>query len=249
MKEVQYDHLGMEVIHVDFARVSLDEKVEVTMPLELKGEPKGEAEGGVLQQIVSELEIECLVTEIPEEIWHNVSEMVLDTVLHIKDLKLPPGVKCMQDEDLIVATVKEIQEEVAAPAAEAEGAAEPEVIGRKKEERRSAAEGAAAAGGGEEGITREMKLVVGLGNPTVQYVGTRHNVGFEVVDALAIRLGLVKSVDEFNRLAKTKFDGLFLDGASMSGEKLLLLMPMTYMNNSGRSVQPATAFTRLRRRT
>src|SRR6266853_6761347 len=61
VKEVQYDHLGIEVIHVDFARVSLDEKVEVTVPLELKGTPKGEADGGVLQQILAELEIECLV--------------------------------------------------------------------------------------------------------------------------------------------------------------------------------------------
>ena len=72
VKEVQYDHLGIEVIHVDFARVSLDEKVEVTVPLELKGTPKGEADGGVLQQIVSELEIECLVTDIPDVIRHNV---------------------------------------------------------------------------------------------------------------------------------------------------------------------------------
>ena len=143
VKEVQYDHLGVEVIHVDFARVSLDEKVELTVPLELKGTPKGEEEGGVLQQIVAELEIECLVTDIPSLIVHNVAEMKLDDVLHIKDLKLPPGVKALQDEDLVVAQVKAIEEEAAAPAAE-EGAAEPEVIGRKAEE---GAEGAAA---GEE---------------------------------------------------------------------------------------------------
>jgi len=87
-----------------------------------------------------------------------------------------------------------------------------------------------------------MKLIVGLGNPGVQYVGTRHNVGYEVVDALAMKLGIAKSVDDFNRLAKMKFEGLFLDGTSPSGEKLLLLMPMTYMNNSGRSVQAAASF-------
>ena len=138
VKEVQYDHLGAEVIHVDFARVSLDEKVEVTVPLELKGTPKGEEEGGVLQQIVAELEIECLVTDIPSIIVHNVSEMKLDDVLHIKELKLPPGVKALQDEDLVVAQVKTIEEEAAAPAAE-EGAAEPEVIGRKPEEGEEAA--------------------------------------------------------------------------------------------------------------
>src|SRR3954462_15428365 len=79
VKDVQYDHLGLEVIHVDFARVSLDERVEVTVPLELKGTPKGEADGGVLQQIISELEIECLVTEIPDVIRHNVSEMGMDS--------------------------------------------------------------------------------------------------------------------------------------------------------------------------
>lgn len=132
VKEVQYDHLGMEVIHVDFARVSLDEKVEVTVPLELKGTPAGEADGGVLQQLIAELEVECLVTEIPDVIRYNVSEMKLNDVVHIKDLKLPTGVKCLQDEDLIVVQLKEVSEEEAAPAADGE-TAEPELIGRKPE--------------------------------------------------------------------------------------------------------------------
>ena len=133
VKEVQYDHLGIEVLHVDFARVSLDEKVEVTVPLELKGTPKGEADGGVLTQVISELEIECLVTDIPDMIRHNISEMKLNDVLHISDLKLPAGVKALQDGHQIVATVKVIAEETADAAAE-EGAAEPEVVGKKKEE-------------------------------------------------------------------------------------------------------------------
>jgi large subunit ribosomal protein L25 len=141
VKEVQYDHLGLEVMHVDFARVSLDEEVDVTVPLELKGEPKGEKDGGVLQQIVNELELRCKVTDIPHDIKHDVTEMGLDDVVHIKDLKLPSGVKCLQDEDLIVATVKEVKEEEAAPTPEAESA-EPEIIGKKPEE---GAEGEAAA--------------------------------------------------------------------------------------------------------
>src|SRR3954453_4641118 len=118
VKEVQYDHLGLEVIHVDFARVSLDEKVEVTVPLVLKGTPMGEADGAVLQQFISELEIECLVTDIPNEILQNVTEMEKDAELHISDLKLPAGVRAMQDGDLLVATVREIEEEAAAPGAE-----------------------------------------------------------------------------------------------------------------------------------
>lgn len=145
VKEVQYDHLGIEVIHVDFARVSLDEKVEVTVSIELKGTPKGEEEGAVLQQIIVELEVQCLVTEIPEIIRHNVSDMAKDSVLRIKDLHFPPGVKPLADEDQIVATVKEIQEETAAVAGE-EGSAEPEIIGKGKEDAaEEGAEGAAAA--------------------------------------------------------------------------------------------------------
>ncbi len=142
VKEVQYDHLGLEVMHVDFARVSLDEEVDVTVPLELKGEPKGEKDGGVLQQIVNELELRCKVTDIPDVIRHDVSEMALNDVVHISDLKLPPNVTALQDADLVVAKVEEVQEEAAAPAAEAE-AGEPEVIGKKAEE---GAEGAAAEG-------------------------------------------------------------------------------------------------------
>ncbi len=138
VKEVQYDHLGLEVIHVDFARVSLDEKVEVTVPLELKGSPKGEAEGGILQQLIADIEVECLVTDIPEAIRHNVSEMAIDDVLHIKDIKLPQGVRALQDGDAIVATVKTVSEEEAGAA---EGVvAEPEVIGRKAEDGEAAAE-------------------------------------------------------------------------------------------------------------
>ena len=140
LKEVQYDHLGIEVLHVDFARVDLNEKVTISVPLELKGTPKGEADGGVLQQVLAELEIECLVTDIPDLIRHNVSELVLNSVLHVKELTLPPNVKVLQDGEQIVATVREIVEQViAAPEGEI---AEPEVIGRKAEE---PAEGAAAA--------------------------------------------------------------------------------------------------------
>src|SRR5687767_2536786 len=92
-----------------------------------------------------------------------------------------------------------------------------------------------------------MKIVVGLGNPGREYVGTRHNVGFEVIDAIARKLGWTFGPgDEFDRVAKTKFDGLAMDGtvqlASGETEKLLLLKPMTYMNLSGRSVQAARAF-------
>lgn len=88
-----------------------------------------------------------------------------------------------------------------------------------------------------------MKLIVGLGNPGRQYAATRHNIGFDVIDALAQRLGWTTGPDEFDRLARSRFDGLVMDGtAGSSGEKLLLLKPMTYMNLSGRSVRSALDF-------
>ena len=71
VKEAQYDHLGIQLLHVDFSRVSLDEKVKVKVPLELKGTPKGEAEGGKLQQLIAELDVECVVVSIPELIRHT----------------------------------------------------------------------------------------------------------------------------------------------------------------------------------
>jgi large subunit ribosomal protein L25 len=152
VKDVQYDHLGLDVLHVDFARVDLNERVEVSVPLVLRGTPKGEAENGVLQQIISDLEIECLVTQIPSEVRHNVADLGLDDEVRIKDLKLPEGVKALQDPDLIVAAVREIKEEVPVEAAVEEGAAEPEVIGKGKEEEEAAAAeaGAEKKSGGEK---------------------------------------------------------------------------------------------------
>lgn len=94
-----------------------------------------------------------------------------------------------------------------------------------------------------------MRLVVGLGNPGSEFVATRHNIGWETLDRLAIRLGWIGPKDDFNRTAKNRFDGLAMDGSvSILGgasEKLLLLKPTTFMNDSGRSVQAAMAFYQL----
>jgi PTH1 family peptidyl-tRNA hydrolase len=94
-----------------------------------------------------------------------------------------------------------------------------------------------------------MRLTVGLGNPGREYAGTRHNIGFEVIDRIARRVGWTFGADEFDRLAKTKFDGLAMDGSVLLGsgqsEKLLLLKPMTFMNVSGKAVQAAMAFYQL----
>jgi PTH1 family peptidyl-tRNA hydrolase len=94
-----------------------------------------------------------------------------------------------------------------------------------------------------------MKLIIGLGNPGREYAATRHNVGFDLVDQLAARLGWIARPEQFDTLARSKFDALVMDGsislASGGSEKLLLAKPMTYMNLSGRSVQAAMSFYQL----
>lgn len=94
-----------------------------------------------------------------------------------------------------------------------------------------------------------MRLIVGLGNPGREYLGTRHNIGFEVLDHFAARLGWISGPGEFERMARAKFSGLILDGTipleTGGVEKVLLLKPATYMNLSGRSVQEAMAFYQL----
>jgi PTH1 family peptidyl-tRNA hydrolase len=93
-----------------------------------------------------------------------------------------------------------------------------------------------------------MKLVVGLGNPGREYLATRHNVGFEVVDRLAAKLAWCPA-GEFDRTARSNFDALTMDGTVArpggESEKLMLLKPLTYMNLSGKAVQAAMSFFQL----
>jgi PTH1 family peptidyl-tRNA hydrolase len=90
-----------------------------------------------------------------------------------------------------------------------------------------------------------MKLIIGLGNPGSEYINTRHNVGFDVIDRLAEKLGWIRPGD-FDRVAKQKFNALSFDGvlnlATGADEKLLLLKPTTFMNVSGKSVAAAMQF-------
>jgi large subunit ribosomal protein L25 len=131
IRDVQYDHLGQEVLHVDFARVSADERITIQVPIELRGIAPGVTAGGVLDQPLHSIEIECLALSVPESIRVNITELQIDGVIHVSDLKLPEGVKAMADEDAVVVHVKPPQVEAEAPAAAPAESAEPEVIGRK----------------------------------------------------------------------------------------------------------------------
>jgi large subunit ribosomal protein L25 len=133
IRDVQWDHLGKELLHVDFARVALDERIVITVPLEIKGTAPGIAAGGVLDQPMHTLSVECLAIQVPESIRVNVHELLLGSVIHVKDLVLPPGVKAMADEDaVVVQVIAKLLEPEPAVAPVAAEQAEPELIGRQK---------------------------------------------------------------------------------------------------------------------
>jgi large subunit ribosomal protein L25 len=136
VKDIQYEPVQEEIIHVDFQEISLTEKIKVNVRVVTKGEPIGvKQEGGTLNHLLWELEVECLPTQIPEEITVDVSELKIGDNIHVKDLTLPVDVKAINNpEDIVIALEAPIKEEEIAPVpAEGEEAAEPEVIKEKKE--------------------------------------------------------------------------------------------------------------------
>jgi large subunit ribosomal protein L25 len=140
IREVQWDHLGKEVLHVDLKRVSVDERIQISVPLELKGTAPGVTGGGVLDQQIHSLRIECLAVAVPESIRVSIAELQQGSAIHVRELQLPEGVKALDDPDAVVVQVTiplAEPEPAAAPAAEQ---AEPEIIGRKAEEEEAEAE-------------------------------------------------------------------------------------------------------------
>lgn len=133
IKDVQYDYLGTNPIHLDLMRVDLSEKVRIKIGVELRGVPAGIAEGGVLDHPTTEVEVECLITDIPETISANVKHLAIGDTLLAKDLELPPNVVLLDDPEERIAAVRVLAEEVTTEEL-AEASEQPEVIGRDKEE-------------------------------------------------------------------------------------------------------------------
>lgn len=134
IRSVQWDTYSKNIIHLDLMRVDLTEMVNTTVRLELKGTPAGATEGGVLQFITHEIEIECPAASIPDKIVVSVLELKLDEAIHVSDVKLPDGAKLItHGEDVVVQCVTPRAEEEA-PAAGADGATgvEPELIKKEK---------------------------------------------------------------------------------------------------------------------
>jgi large subunit ribosomal protein L25 len=133
IRDLQWDTYGTSVLHIDFARVSADEKVRVTLPVELRGQAAGVRAGGVIQHLVHSIEIECLATAIPDKILIKINNLEIHGTISVGQIELPPGVTLLSDPDAVaVQCVEPAAEEELAEAVPGE-AAEPEVIGRKAE--------------------------------------------------------------------------------------------------------------------
>lgn len=145
LKDLQFDYLGTNVVHVDLARVDLDEKITANVHVRLIGEAVGmKHAGAILTHPVTQIAVHCTVRTLPDHVEADITNLDVHQSLHARDVPLPPGITLASDPDAIIAAVSEVKEEVVAPeAAAVEGApAEPEVITAKKEE---------AAEGGEVG--------------------------------------------------------------------------------------------------
>jgi len=149
VREVQVHPVSGSVLHVDFYEVDLTQRLQVTVPLHFVGKAAGIAEGGILQPIIREIEVECLPTDIPQFIEVDVSALNIHDAIHLVDVKLPPNVSpAFENNEAVVSVLPPTVEEVKA--------AEPTEV---------AAEGAAPAEGAEakekEGGGKETKEAKG----------------------------------------------------------------------------------------
>ena len=152
VKEIQYDPVREDIIHVDFNEISLTEAIKVNVPVQVKGEAIGvKQEGGSLEHLLWEIEVECLPTNIPKEIQIDVTALKMGDAIHVKDMVFPAGVKPLADPIAVVLhVVAPMKEEVPAEGVEGEESKEPEVIKEKKEVPGEGADAAADEGKGKE---------------------------------------------------------------------------------------------------
>ncbi len=136
----QFEPIKSKLLHIDLQRIAMDKKLTVTVPIVLQGEAEGvKLQGGLMEQVLREVEIKCLPADIPGHIDADVSQLVFGTVLRVSDLPKSDKIEYLTDADQTVAHIVTVKEEVvAAPEVEAAAAAattgEPEVIKKGKQE-------------------------------------------------------------------------------------------------------------------
>jgi large subunit ribosomal protein L25 len=107
IREVQYDYLGKEILHVDLQRTSKDELIEVDIKIDVRGIAPGVTGGGVLDQPLHTLKVRCKATSVPDSIRVNINELQLGQAIHVRELHLPEGVEALANAEAIVIHVTE----------------------------------------------------------------------------------------------------------------------------------------------
>ena len=135
IKEVQKDPIKGELLHIDFHHISMDEKITINVSLNLTGEAPGVREGGVLQQLLREVEIECLPLDIPEALQLDISKLEMGNSMLVNDLEVPENIeiKTPFDEAIVTIVVPTEEEEELEEETEGDELTEPEVIGEEEE--------------------------------------------------------------------------------------------------------------------
>lgn len=137
----QYEPIKGKLLHIDLKRIAMDKAMKVSVPVFLVGTAKGvKTEGGVLDQVLREVQVECLPGNIPTSLDVDISELGINDAIHIKDLPHAGSLKFLEDENAVVAHVTSIKEDEALTAGEGAAAGEPEVTkGKGKPEAQAAA--------------------------------------------------------------------------------------------------------------
>jgi len=133
IKDLQYDYLGKNIIHADLMRVDVTESVKINVPIELKGTAKGTNEGGIIEEHVDRIEVECKVAEIPEAIVVSVKEVSVGDSIHAGEIELPAGVKLVSDPSILLVTCHLVAAAKSTEEMEEEMPVAPEIIGEEKE--------------------------------------------------------------------------------------------------------------------
>ena len=124
VKELQRHPVRRTVSHVDFLQIDLSEEITVSVPVRLEGTAKAVvANGGLVDPAVDTIELRCTPANMPNEIVIDITDMTVETVIHLQDVVLPAGTTAVGDPDLLVVTVLTLRQDTAAPAGEGEAAA------------------------------------------------------------------------------------------------------------------------------
>jgi large subunit ribosomal protein L25 len=135
VKDVQWDAIGSDVVHIDLARIDATESVEVTLNVELRGSAPGSNDGGIVMLQVHDIEMRCPANQLPDSIEININHLELNGVITAADLEIPAVAELLIEPTTVIVTC-ELPQVIEEPEAGevADGAAEPEVIGAKDDE-------------------------------------------------------------------------------------------------------------------